>query len=43
MIPDVLETFDKWLRGDDIDLKKNLDHIHLAGRVMDRHILENAG
>eukprot|EP00057_Strongylocentrotus_purpuratus_P010571 XP_011665045.1 PREDICTED: uncharacterized protein LOC105438652 [Strongylocentrotus purpuratus] len=34
LIPDILEAYDKWLRGDDIDLEENCDHRDLAVSVM---------
>nr|UZG77129.1 MyD88-like protein L1 [Strongylocentrotus purpuratus] len=44
LIPDVLEAYDKWLRGDNIDLEENRDHRDLAGSVTSYGtLLENAG
>ncbi|XP_054770128.2 uncharacterized protein LOC129277962 [Lytechinus pictus] len=43
LIPDVLDVFDKWLRGDDIDFETNRDHRDFAGSVTGYGIIENAG
>nr|XP_054769399.1 LOW QUALITY PROTEIN: uncharacterized protein LOC129277217 [Lytechinus pictus] len=43
LIPDVLDAFDKFLRGDVIDLEQNRDHKKFTKYIMNRDILKNAG